>query len=89
MYLSVPTTTDAQEDFKRGGGPSFDMEVLPGGSVFADPIPGVAPHGVLVGWENLSTSQQEAFREVHHELTSAAHKLKELLRQVGNRVEDF
>lgn len=86
MYLSVPQSV---EDFNRGGGPSFEMEVLPGWSIFSDPLPGVAPQGVLVAWESLDADQQEAFQAVHRELTTAAAKLKELLRQVGDRVEDF
>lgn len=87
MYLSVPMKST--DDLNRGGGPSFQMEVLPGWSVFSDPMPGVAPHGVLVAWKNLDTDQQESFQAVHHELTTAAEKLKELLHQVGERVEDF
>jgi hypothetical protein len=64
-----------------------ELEVIPGQSVYAQPMKDM-PQGVFLTWEHLTEAQQMKFQAAHAELAQVAVKLKDMFAEEFAKVKD-
>ena len=81
MFIAMPESIAFDMSFS-GSYTLHEMEVLPGRSIYTQPMKDI-PKGVFLTWEHLTDDQRVKFIDAHAELAKAATKLRAMF------VEEF